>query len=343
VGGADPSRPVVGHPGKAAWHHRLGELRERRDDWVGAAESFDLAAQLDPRSTRFVRLGVARSRCWDYPGALDAFAAAVGMDDSSEELAPRLERIIHAMAALRPFAGRVVAHRGSLQGRAENARESLDHLPVAVAGVEVDVRLSRDGVVVLMHDADVRRTTDGSGQVEELSYADVSALTGRDGTCVPTLEEYLDACAGRDLEPILVDVKAPTLPTLRAVAAVIRGSPVANACVIMVRAPEQMRDVRDVDAAVRLGRFGVHVDGVVDQVALALQYRAEVMMVVHGDRSYLRHRSAVGVIQDSGLAAGASVVNSRRALEAVRKDGCDLLVTDRSDQLTHFMGVDRQK
>src|SRR5438034_10654391 len=61
--------------------------------------------------------------------------------------------------------------------------------------------MTTDGVAVVMHDADVDRTTDGSGMVRTLTLADVRrlriALPGGGAAGVPTLEEALRALAGR--------------------------------------------------------------------------------------------------------------------------------------------------
>jgi glycerophosphoryl diester phosphodiesterase len=77
---------------------------------------------------------------------------------------------------------------------------------------EIDVRLTRDDKLVLMHDATVDRTTDGSGAVREMTLAEVKRLdAGRwfdrkfAGTQVPTLDEVLEWSKGR--LGILVEMK----------------------------------------------------------------------------------------------------------------------------------------
>ena len=63
--------------------------------------------------------------------------------------------------------------------------------------VELDVRLSSDGVLVVMHDPVVDRTTDGTGFVHELTAAELASLrVGPDAT-VPTFAEVLEAASGR--------------------------------------------------------------------------------------------------------------------------------------------------
>jgi glycerophosphoryl diester phosphodiesterase len=107
----------------------------------------------------------------------------------------------------------VVAHRGASAEEAENTVEAFERAVDAGAdAVEFDVRLTADGVPVVLHDADVGRTTDGTGPVRDLSAADVRALriATRDGgtTGVPTLDEALRSLSGR----VSVDIEIKNVP-----------------------------------------------------------------------------------------------------------------------------------
>lgn len=102
----------------------------------------------------------------------------------------------------------VVAHRGASSTHPENTLESFDAaLHAGALVVELDVRLTIDGVPVVMHDPDVSRTTDGSGFVHELTFAQVKALDAAHGrgtrAAVPSLAEVLELVSSRggvDLE-----------------------------------------------------------------------------------------------------------------------------------------------
>lgn len=102
------------------------------------------------------------------------------------------------------------AHRGQWREAPENS------VPAILAAfedgaeiVEVDVRLTKDGVPVLMHDPTVDRTTDGTGRVADLTLAQLGALRLREGLGgrqtaltdhrVPTLAEVLAAARTRGL------------------------------------------------------------------------------------------------------------------------------------------------
>lgn len=92
----------------------------------------------------------------------------------------------------------VVAHRGASSTHAENTLASFEEaMRLGAQILELDVRLSRDGVLIVMHDAAVERTTDGTGFVHELTAAEIASLHGPDGTTVPTFADVLEAVSGR--------------------------------------------------------------------------------------------------------------------------------------------------
>lgn len=102
----------------------------------------------------------------------------------------------------------IAAHRGGHLSAPENSLAAVDEAVAEGADViELDVKVSHDGVPYLMHDQTVNRTTDGQGDAEVLTYAEVRRLTLRGGTTSPpTLIEALRATCGR----ILVDLDLKT-------------------------------------------------------------------------------------------------------------------------------------
>lgn len=59
--------------------------------------------------------------------------------------------------------------------------------------IELDLHLSKDGALAVMHDADVDRTTDGKGPIAEKTLAELRELDAGKGERVPVFEEVLDA------------------------------------------------------------------------------------------------------------------------------------------------------
>jgi len=107
----------------------------------------------------------------------------------------------------------LIGHRGHSCCAPENTLSAInDAFDRGAVACEVDIRLSADGVAVLMHDASVDRTTDGTGAVSGYTVAQLKALDAGSwfdpafaGEQVPTLAEALQAAAGRGR--LLLDVK----------------------------------------------------------------------------------------------------------------------------------------
>jgi glycerophosphoryl diester phosphodiesterase len=80
----------------------------------------------------------------------------------------------------------------------ENTLGSIEKaIELGVDYVEIDLRLTRDGHVVILHDATVDRTTNDHGRIKDLTLAQVQRIKTKDGQHVPTLEEVLKLTDGR--------------------------------------------------------------------------------------------------------------------------------------------------
>ncbi len=94
----------------------------------------------------------------------------------------------------------LVAHRGLAPGFPENTLAALRNtIAKGVGVVELDLRGTADGEVVVLHDETVDRTTDGTGNVQELTLAQIKELDAGSyvdprfaGERIPTYEEVLD-------------------------------------------------------------------------------------------------------------------------------------------------------
>jgi len=102
------------------------------------------------------------------------------------------------------------AHRGGHLQSPENSIAAIaEAIEAGATVVEVDVRATKDGVLILMHDKTVDRTTSGKGKVSDLTFQEIQQLFLRDTPYgvigkhkVPTLEDALSRSKGR----IIVDL-----------------------------------------------------------------------------------------------------------------------------------------
>jgi glycerophosphoryl diester phosphodiesterase len=91
-----------------------------------------------------------------------------------------------------------IGHRGACGHAPENTLASIEQaIALGCDFAEVDVQRTADGSLVLLHDSDVDRTTDGKGLVAEINLEDLQQLDAGGGQKVPTLEEALQTTSGR--------------------------------------------------------------------------------------------------------------------------------------------------
>lgn len=122
-----------------------------------------------------------------------------------------------AIGAKMPSLPRIVGHRGLLRSAPENTLAGFSACIELRIGFELDVRRTRDGKLVCLHDPDVKRTTNGNGPVTGMLLSDLTRLDAGSwfgpefvGQRVPLLEEVFTLIRDRGASGILValDVKA---------------------------------------------------------------------------------------------------------------------------------------
>ncbi len=90
-----------------------------------------------------------------------------------------------------------IGHRGAKGYRPENTLPSFEYaLELGCTWLELDVYIS-EGQVIVIHDKDVNRTTNGRGLIEDLSFDYIRSLDAGGGAQVPTLNEVIDLVGNR--------------------------------------------------------------------------------------------------------------------------------------------------
>lgn len=102
----------------------------------------------------------------------------------------------------------VIAHRGASAYEPENTLRAFDlAIKQGAQMIELDLHLTRDGRVVVIHDATLDQTTDLKGRIDQLTLDQVKRADAGKGERVPTLEETLDLTRGR--ARLYLEIKDP--------------------------------------------------------------------------------------------------------------------------------------
>ena len=110
---------------------------------------------------------------------------------------------------------RLAGHRGYLSKYPENTMLSFRKaLEEGVDQIETDVHMTKDGELILMHDLDVDRTTNGHGRVQNLNFEEIRALDAGikkgpafSGEQVPTLRELIELVLQDEKTEINIELK----------------------------------------------------------------------------------------------------------------------------------------
>ncbi|MFF1280577.1 glycerophosphodiester phosphodiesterase [Streptomyces sp. NPDC058299] len=213
-----------------------------------------------------------------------------------------------------------IGHRGVMGVEPENTLRSF--VAAQQAGldlIELDLHLSKDGALVVMHDADVDRTTDGSGPISEKTLPELRALDAGRGERVPLFEEVLDAVH----TPLQAEIKDVT--AARALAEVMRARDLTARVEVSSFHDEAVAEIARLVPGVRTAlvasRYG---PDVVDR-AVAVGAATVCLNIRRLTLETVEHARA------SGLRIIGWVVNSQPQLRLVRALELDGATTDYPD------------
>ena len=244
------------------------------------------------------------------------------------------------------------AHRGGALLWPENSLLAFRNAAEILGAdfLEVDVHLSQDGEVVVIHDPTLDRTTDGRGPVRERALAELRALRLRDHTgaltseAVPSLEEVTELTVRLRRQMLLeikLDDRGRPYPGIEEkVFAVLDRHRATTATVVMAFEPETWRRARALrpDARVAalysrrtLARMGSSLERELDEVQ-----RAGVTMV--GLDQSLVTADTVARVRGAGVTLGVWTVNDAAGIRRFIDLGVSVVITDRPDLAKSALG-----
>lgn len=105
---------------------------------------------------------------------------------------------------------RGIAHRGYPVNYPENTLSSFQAaIDIGFSHMELDVHMSKDGVLVVMHDHTIDRMTDGTGEIRNYTLEELKKFTINSNEKIPTLEEAL--LLAKDRIMVSIELKKPKL------------------------------------------------------------------------------------------------------------------------------------
>ena len=222
----------------------------------------------------------------------------------------------------------ITAHRGSSVTAPENTIPAIEKAMEEMAdSVEIDVQMTSDGVIVLGHDASLKRVAGVNRSIASMTFAQLEQLDvgswfskSYEGTRIPALSEVLELCSqkiGLNIEIKYVG-KNSDLP--EKTAEMIKAYGMENQCVVTSTNLPYLRRVKEVLPEVRTGY--------IISAAYGNFYSSEDVDFI-SIRSGFVTSALMQNAHEQGKAVYAWTVNSKSELERLTLLGVDGIITDR--------------
>lgn len=221
----------------------------------------------------------------------------------------------------------VTSHRGYSAAAPENTLPAFEAAIEAGADcAELDVQMTKDGVVVLTHDTNLKRTTGVDANVYDLTYAEIKALDAGSffgeeyaGTKIATLDEVIKLCKGKIR--LNIEIKSsPQTPTLESeTARIILENNFENDCVVTSLDYESLVKIKDAASQITTGY--------ILPVALGSYYDLEDVDFFSLESTFITEQVILQA-HLRGKTVSAWTVDRDEDLKRMIKIGVDDLITD---------------
>ncbi len=216
-----------------------------------------------------------------------------------------------------------IGHRGARALEPENTLRSFRKaVELGVDAVELDVRLTKDGEVVVIHDERVERTTDGSGLVSNFTLEEIRGFNAEKGEKIPTLGEALDFLKGK--VKVLIELKEVSFE--EKVLDLIKERGMVNDVIIVSFLEKALRRVRELDGDVATGLIYVRHK---KPREAALELGAEYLLPLYR----FTHSADVKKAHESGLKVIVWTINTQEEATTYKQKGVDGIATDKPNIL----------
>ncbi len=228
----------------------------------------------------------------------------------------------------------VVGHRGAMGYCPENTLASFERgLELGSDWIELDVHLSRDGEVVVIHDETLDRTTNGHGYIKDHTLAELRTLDAGDGQQIPTLNEVLAWASARN---VTLDIEIKNAPLYydgieASVVQLLAAHNMTDQVVVISFDHPAVARVKALEPDIMTGVL--YAARPVDCVGLARQAQADAVL----PQLTFVTRQDVERVHNAGLYVAPWVANEPGAIEDAIAKGVDALATNYPDRVARLV------
>jgi glycerophosphoryl diester phosphodiesterase len=216
-----------------------------------------------------------------------------------------------------------IGHRGARAYEPENTLRSFNKaLELGVDAVELDVRKTKDNKIIVIHDAEVDKTTNGKGLVSGLTLREIKELLTEKGERIPTLEEALDFLDKK--VKIIIELKENGLE--EKVLSIIHEKGLDKNVIIVSFLEEALRKTRKLNNEIMTGLIYVRHE---NPINAALELKANYILPLYRFTPTANVQKA----HENGLKVIVWTINKQEEVSEYKDKGVDGIASDKPDIL----------
>ena len=214
---------------------------------------------------------------------------------------------------------KITGHRGAAGYAPENTRLSFQvAIDLGCDGTEFDVHLSKDGEVVVIHDEEVSRTTNGKGLVREMTLVELKQLNCDQAQKIPTLQEVIDQCKGKI--NLQIELKAEGTPS--PVSKIIAKNKIISNVVVSSFNTEWLKEIKKINSKIKVSLL---LNKIPKELAKLV---TSIPLDFIGTRENITDKRIITKAHQWGVKIYAYHVNSARLGRKLIRSGIDEIGTD---------------
>ena len=217
-----------------------------------------------------------------------------------------------------------IGHRGACSYEPENTILSFKKaIELKVDFIELDIRKTKDGMLVVIHDEKVDRTTNGKGFVKDYTFDKIRKLDAGKGERIPTPEEVIDLAEGKC--GLVIELKEAY--TEKEIVKIIKEKRIAKKVIIVSFYPQFLQNVKNFSQEIKTGIVTRKIPD--DYLRIAKNLNVEYVLI----RKDKIKKEYVDNLHKLGLKVAAWTVDNKKYLKKMLDFGVDAIASNKPDIL----------
>ncbi len=227
---------------------------------------------------------------------------------------------------------KIWAHRGASGDAPENTLEAfLLAVEQGADGVELDVQLTKDGEIVVIHDETIDRTSNGKGYVKDYTLEELKQFNfnrtnpSYDQAAIPTLREVFETLKDTDLT-VNIELKNSVIfykDLEEKVIELVKSTGMEKRVIYSSFNHYSMMHIKELDAQAKIGFL--YADGYIDMPLYGKKYHADAL---HPALYNLSYKDFISQCKEQGLKLHVWTVNEEADMKALAEAGIDAIITN---------------